>query len=448
MGSKKKALLVCGLSLFAATALAGCAGDEPTPSESVSGGETSASTPASSSEQEASSEKGIDMEKFPNYVEDIENLAYSFGEKEMMSPYFLGNVIYNETAMMTKHEDGSVSAVLRYKPKKILSVRDYTWKTEYPTGSYSLQDNKIVMAADGEIPYWTEEQLVGENIPGPYVKKNTMALTNTATDYYVWGGMGIYTESDFYYGRQVQVSYVYDVNDLPEGVNPECLIDSLPNLKAKLEAKGNVKLVTVGDSVGEGCSSSFKFNHEPYMHPWADQIVDVLTDKYGATVSNANQSVGGKTSAYTSEDDSKLADIAKENPDALFIHYGINDLGGSVTPNGFRENIERIILYVQSNLPSCDIVLLSPIMPNPGIYDSEKLGMYGEGLQDLADTYSNSTHGVAFVDMTKLSLDYMQNGKGYFDLTANGINHPNDYGHRLYTQALSAALVETSLWKK
>ena len=50
--------------------------------------------------------------------------------------------------------------------------------------------------------------------------------------------------------------------------------------------------------------------------------------------------------------------------------------------------------------------------------------------------------------MTKLSLDYMQNGKGYFDLTANGINHPNDYGHRLYTQALSAALVETSLWKK
>ena len=84
MGSKKKALLVCGLSLFAATALAGCAGDEPTPSESVSGGETSASTPASSSEQEASSEKGIDMEKFPNYVEDIENLAYSFGEKEML----------------------------------------------------------------------------------------------------------------------------------------------------------------------------------------------------------------------------------------------------------------------------------------------------------------------------------------------------------------------------
>ena len=74
--------------------------------------------------------------------------------------------------------------------------------------------------------------------------------------------------------------------------------------------------------------------------------------------------------------------------------------------------------------------------------------MYGEGLQDLADTYSDSTHGVAFVDMTKLSLDYMQNGKGYFDLTANGINHPNDYGHRLYTQALSAALVETSLWKK
>lgn len=447
MGSKKKVLLVCGLSLFAATALAGC-GDKPTPSISAStDGETSAPSSVDS-KPEASSEKEIDMDKFPNYVEDIDKLAYSFTDKEMTDPYFLGNVIYNETAMMTQHSDGSVYAALRYKPKKILSVRDYTWKTEYPTGSYSVQDNKIVMAADGGIPFWTEKQLVGENIPGPYVKKDTMSLSNVATDYYVWGGMGIYTESDFYYSRQVQVSYVYDVNDLPEGINPECRIDSLPNLKAKLEAKGEVKLVTIGDSVGEGCSSSYKFNHEPYMHPWADQIVDVLKGKYEANVTNVNQSVGGKTSGYTSEDDSKLAAIAAENPDAVFVHYGINDLGGSVTPNGFKDNIERIILYVQSNLPNCDIVLLSPIMPNPGIYDSERMEMYCEGLQDLADTYSDSARGVLFLDMTKLSLDYMSSGKGYFDLTANGINHPNDYGHRLYTQMISAALVEASLWKK
>lgn len=437
MRPTKRALLVSGLLALASLPLSAC------------GGSDNPNNPSSAPEQsESKNSEEIDMAKFPNYVEDIENLTYSFENKQMTDPYFLGNVIYNESAIMVKHEDGSVYANLRYKPKKVLSVRDYTWKTEYPTSSYSVQDKKIVMAEDGNIPYWTEAQLLGEGIPGPYVRRESMSLSNVATDYYVFTGMGMYTESDIYYGRQVQVSYVYDVNDLNEEVNPTCLIDTLPNLKAKLEAHGEVKLVTVGDSVGEGCSSSFKFNHEPYMHPWADQIVDVLADKYGASVINKNQSVGGKKSDYTSEDDSKLAAIAAENPDCLFIHYGINDLGAKVSPNMFKENIERIVLYVQSNIQNCDIVLLSPIMPNPGIYDSEMMSMYGEGLADLAETYTDSSRGVAFVDMTKLSLDDLAKGKSYFDLTANGINHPNDYGHRLYTQALAAALVETSLWKK
>ncbi len=438
MGKKRKVLFCGSLSFFSFLALAGCTGQNPSDGSLTSNG---------GGNSESSSQK-TDMDKFPRYVEDTDNLSYSFESEEMTAPYFLGNVIYNETAMMTKHSDGSVYANLRYKPKKILSVRDYTWKTEYPSASYHVEDNKIVMAEDGNIPYWTEAQLVGEDLPSPYIKKDSMSLTNIATDYYVWSGVGVYTESDIYYGRQVQVSYVYDVADLTEDAVQECLIDSLPNVKAKLEGKQDLKIVTVGDSVGEGCSSSYKFNHEPYMHPWADQICDVLESKFGISVSNVNQSVGGKQSSYTSEDDSKLSAIAKENPDLVFVHYGINDLGGSRTPNSFKENIERIVLYVQDALPNCDVILLSPIMPNPYIYSSDTMDMYREGLAEISEDYSNNDRGVAFLDMTKLSVDYMSNGKNYFDLTANGINHPNDYGHRLYTQMIAAALVKADLWKK
>lgn len=439
MNGKRKILAAGNLILFSFLALAGCAGqnadEKSNESASQGGGETSSS-------------QKTDMDKFPRYVENVDDLVYSFESEEMTAPYFLGNVIYNESAMMTQRADGSVYAALRYKPKKILSVRDFTWKTEYPSSSYRVEDNKIVMADGADIPYWTERQLVGEGIPSPYVKKDSMSLSNIATDYYVWNGVGVYTESDIYYGRQIQVSYVYDVADLSEDAVQECVIDCLPNVKAKLEGKQDLKIVTVGDSVGEGCSSSYKFNHEPYMHPWADQICDVLKNKFGVSATNVNQSVGGKQSSYTSEDDSKLADIVKESPDLVFIHYGINDLGGSRTPSSFKESIERIVLYVQSNLPNCDIVLLSPIMPNLSIYSTDTMEMYREGLGEIAEANSNAERGVSFLDMTRLSLDYMSNGKNYFDLTANGINHPNDYGHRLYIQMIAAALVKADLWKK
>ena len=32
--------------------------------------------------------------------------------------------------------------------------------------------------------------------------------------------------------------------------------------------------------------------------------------------------------------------------------------------------------------------------------------------------------------------------KGYHDLTGNGVNHPNDFGHRLYAQVILGLLVD------
>ena len=35
--------------------------------------------------------------------------------------------------------------------------------------------------------------------------------------------------------------------------------------------------------------------------------------------------------------------------------------------------------------------------------------------------------------------------KHYLDMTGNGVNHPNDYGHRLYAQVILALLVDPEL---
>lgn len=379
------------------------------------------------------------MAKYPNFVKDYQNLAYSFGDKEKNEPFYWGNIMYNETTLMVDHADGTVSASLRLTPLKVISVRDNTWEKEYKEGTdYEVDGNKLVWKSGSSIGHWNEKQLVGEDVPEPY--RQVQTLSNILTDYVPWGN-AIYTESPFFYGTQVSVTYAFDIKDLAEMKLPACQLEKLPNVKAKLEAKEAIKMVTVGDSISEGCSSSYKFDHAPYMHGWVDLFSEQLASEYGVEVTSVNQSVGGTASSYVSEDDTKLAALTGEKPDLVFIHYGVNDLGASVTGGTYHDNIERIVMAVQASCPNADIVLSSPIMPNTNIYDTEKMGSYVKKLQRIVDDDADATHGIILVDMYALSMDFLT-VKRYEDITANGINHPNDFGHRLYAEAMLATFID------
>ncbi|MBU0478666.1 hypothetical protein KKC91_08875 [bacterium] len=48
--------------------------------------------------------------------------------------------------------------------------------------------------------------------------------------------------------------------------------------------------------------------------------------------------------------------------------------------------------------------------------------------------------GVILADMTQMWMDLLK-FKRYHDLTGNGVNHPNDFGHRIYAQVLLGLLV-------
>jgi acyl-CoA thioesterase I len=55
-------------------------------------------------------------------------------------------------------------------------------------------------------------------------------------------------------------------------------------------------------------------------------------------------------------------------------------------------------------------------------------------LDDLDDV-------VVLADVTTLWTQLLAR-KSYYDVTGNGLNHPNDFGHRLYAQVILAQLVE------
>ncbi len=377
-----------------------------------------------------SSDDKVNLEQFPNYVEP-ENAAYAFGTEQMTTPYFLGNVIYNETVLLSKKGD-VISGNLQYKPVKILSVRDHTWEKEYAASEYSVSGNTITMSADGTMPYWEESWFNGQDVPEPY--REVTSITNVETDWVFMGG-SIYTEGSLIYGHQVSVSYVYDVKDLNEEEFPTYATSGMDKVKAKLSQGEDVKIVVIGDSVAEGCSSSAHFNHAPYMDNWATQSVEALNAAYEGNITLKNVAVGGKTSEWGAAAQ-QINSIVKEDPDLVVVHFGINDAGGGVSRGGFSDNMEKIILDVQARLPECELLLIKAFTPNPISYNAKTFEGYWSALDQLADTYE----GVYTLDMYKQSVTMLKNKK-YMDITGNGINHLNDYSSRLYTMSILSALI-------
>ena len=55
------------------------------------------------------------------------------------------------------------------------------------------------------------------------------------------------------------------------------------------------------------------------------------------------------------------------------------------------------------------------------------------------DALAKTDAGIAFIDIGGYWEKYFVNKK-FRDLTGNGVNHPNDFGHRFYAKTIADAL--------
>ena len=261
-------------------------------------------------------------------------------------------------------------------------------------------------------------------------------MTNTLTDCVLMAG-AVYTESPFYYGKQIYVSYVYDTKDLNTSLYATYKTSVLPKTQAKLAFGDSLKICATGDSVMEGCSSSKKFNHEPFMDNFMTLTVQELKRAYNnENITLSNQAVGGMASGWGAEDAQTLK-LANEHPDLLYIHFGINDLGSQNSAESYYINIKKIIHDVQGVNPDCEVVLIKAFNANPDIYDQAGFERYWAKLDQLASENAN----VYTLDMFSQSLALIA-AKDYYSVTGNGINHVNDFSARLYAMNMIAQLVK------
>ncbi len=372
----------------------------------------------------------------PNYVKP-EEAAYAFGAIETVTPFYTGNVIYNESVLLIKGDDGKAVGKLQFKPVRILSVRDYTLNHEYDLSLFNVSGRTLTVNDPDRVTYLTEKNLQGLEMPeGFYLKNSVKEMTNTLTDCMLMAG-AVYTESPFYYGKQIYVSYVYDTKDLNTSLYATYKTSVLPKTQAKLAFGDSLKICATGDSVMEGCSSSGRFNREPFMDNFMTLTVQELKRAYSNdNITLSNQAVGGKKSGWGAED-AQTSKLANEHPDLLYIHFGINDLGDNNPAESYYTNIKKIIDDVQGVNPDCEVVLIKAFNANPDIYDQAGFERYWKKLDQLASENAN----VYTLDMFSQSLALIA-AKDYYSVTGNGINHVNDFSARLYAMNMIAQLVK------
>ncbi len=366
-------------------------------------------------------------------------------------PFWLEKTMKNESVMII--DDGEeVVGNLMFVPTKIVSIKDSSLKITYKEGvDYTVSGRTIKRTSNSTMPYLYKDVLYGIAMPS-----NQGLSTQPASSAGIAKGYNsvLYTESSFLFKHQIFVTYEYNNSDYT-GYRQNFVGNSLPNTLAKLQNKDDLNIVVYGDSISTGNNASgselmsvyedsnsqyISWGIEPYGKSFPELFADELTHQYGSEIMLLSAGKGGMDSNWGKNSSLMRAynpDYGYD-PDLVLIHFGVNDSTMMVNEDVFKQNITQIINDIRlASTKTVEFILIGAMFSNPDAIQIGKNTNYIDELNEIA----NEMDGVVSVDVGSVHLSFTE-VKSYFDLTANNVNHPNDFLHRIYAMILNAALVE------
>jgi acyl-CoA thioesterase I len=188
--------------------------------------------------------------------------------------------------------------------------------------------------------------------------------------------------------------------------------------------------VALGDSISYGGNASGlrEINAKPQLPPYPNLVAMGLEGAFGSKVALKNLSVGGTGIDWGL----KMAPaVLKENPDLVIIAFGMNDCG--MPRAEWANKIKRLVDAIRGGSENAEIILVSPFIGN---LEWEKLNE--AAFQNFAKTQAAlAGPGLAHADVRAVWSELTKR-KRFWEMTGNGLNHPNDFGHRVYAQVILA----------
>ena len=201
----------------------------------------------------------------------------------------------------------------------------------------------------------------------------------------------------------------------------------LANVRRKLQAGGPFRIASYGDSItagGEASEEQFRFQwrYAQYLHSRFPE----------AEVTVQDVSISGYSSQQGLDWFDKYLGTV-EQPDLVLVGFGMNDhnLGGP-EPEQFQSRLVALVKMIRER-KGADVLLFSAFPPNENWhYGTHRMEQFAAATGRAA-----LEAGCAYADVFS-TWEMVLQRKDQSSLLGNNINHPNDFGHWLYEQALEA----------
>ena len=314
----------------------------------------------------------------------------------LLVPFWLSTTMHGETIVFIGGEDGTPEGRLLFPPDAILAVTSASADIAYVEGTDYAVDR-----AAGRIV-----RLEGSRIP--LVSRDAVASADGALAH----------------ERTVAVTYTHAAD--PERWCPSDSVGTLPRVATLLRQREPLTICLTGDSISEGYDASGFHGVAPHQ-PGFGRLVATALEQHGAPVHLHNLAAAGWTSADALWDSSR---IAAPKPDLVIVAFGMND-ACYADAGEFGANVSMLMQRVRDEAGNPDFVLVSPMLPTPECswLVPARFEEYRAALAALTGT------GIVLADVTGL-WTRMVARKDPHDLSGNGLNHPNDFGHRIYAQTI------------
>lgn len=354
------------------------------------------------------------------YLHAPQPLHEMLAAMKLLEPAWSSPVVHRESSILLKLKpDGPAVARLAFAASEILEVVSADRHHRYQVG------RDVALSKDGLWLIFTNPQpipvIAATDLFPPKDSPNSYRHRVGNPDQNL-----LYRPGRWFHDHNIEVTY--RTKDHPA---PLAFSGSLPKTLALLKAKKKLTIGVSGDSISTGLDASGMTKAYPFQPGYPDLVAAQLRATFRNEVILQNRAVGGWSVANGVTD---LPKLLESKPDLIIVAYGMNDVGRK-DPKWFGQRTREIVDRVRKELPETEIILVSSMLGN-----SEWVHTPRDMFVKYRDELKAITgEGVALGDVTAV-WGLLLGIKHDLDLIGNGLNHPNDFGHRLYAQAILSLL--------
>ena len=352
------------------------------------------------------------------HIAEPPSLRERLPEMNLLELAWASPVVRRESGILLKKADGPATARLAFPASELIEVSTADRHRAFADAKLSSDGLTVTFTKTDPLQTISYEDLFPpKDSPNSY--KHRLGNPNQNL---------LYRPGRWFHDRNVEITYRR--RDAAKGKLE--VHGTLPKTLAKLKAGRPLTIGISGDSISTGLDASALAKAFPNQPGYPDLVAAQLEVTYAVPIKLKNRAVGGWSVANGVAD---LDRLLAETPDLVIVAYGMNDVGRR-DPDWFSKQTKTILDRIRTANPEIEVILVSPMLGNGEWVHTprEMFAKYRDELRKLCGP------GVALADLTAV-WELMLENKHDLDLTGNGLNHPNDFGHRLYAQAILARLV-------